>query len=135
MGRIKLKGKPKVRPSSGSPNSCPQCESEVKSGKLRKGRDVTIQYDVHFGDEIIIEKSCESGECVPWENGETVEIKHMWKTTGTYKLTARVMDVYGALSEWSEPLSITMPRNKEVNLKFLNFFGNYPFLYQLFQQS
>ena len=90
------------------------------------------ELEIDFGDEIIIERSCDSGECVPWKNGETVEIKHMWKRTGTYELTARVMDVYGELSEWSDPLSISMPKNKPyINTPFIRFLENHPHLFSI----
>ena len=93
------------------------------------------ELEIDFGDEIIIERSCDSGECVPWKNGETVEIKHMWKRTGTYELTARVMDVYGELSEWSDPLSVSMPKNKPyINTPFLQFLENHPHMFPLLRQ-
>ena len=93
------------------------------------------ELEIDFGDEIIIEKSCDSGECVPWKNGETVEIKHMWKSTGTYELTARVMDTYGELSEWSDPLSVRMPKNKPyLNTPFLRFLENHPYIFPLLRQ-
>jgi len=90
--------------------------------------------EIDFGDEIIIERSCDSGECVPWKNGETVEIKHMWKRTGAYELTARVMDVYGELSDWSDPLSVSMPRNRAMQAPFLQFLRQHPILFQLLQR-
>ncbi|ENO12471.1 Rhodanese-related sulfurtransferase [Thermoplasmatales archaeon SCGC AB-539-C06] len=93
------------------------------------------ELEIDFGDEIIIEKSCDSGECVPWKNGETVEIRHMWKSTGTYELTARVMDTYGELSEWSDPLSVRMPKNKPyLNTPFLRFLENHPYIFPLLRQ-
>jgi hypothetical protein len=92
------------------------------------------ELEIDFGDEIVIEKSCDSGECVPWDNGETVEIKHMWKITGTYEITARVMDVYGEWSEWSDPLSVSMPKNKAINSPFLRFLEQHPHMFPLLQQ-
>jgi len=73
------------------------------------------ELEVDFGDEIIVEK-CDSGACTPWKNGETIEIKYMWKKAGNYNVTARVMDVYGEWSEWSDPLIVSMLKNKRENL-------------------
>ena len=65
--------------------------------------------------------------------GETViENFHLIsKNTGSYGITARVEDVSGEWSEWSDPLSVTMPRNRAINTPFQWFLQQHPILYQL----
>jgi hypothetical protein len=91
------------------------------------------ELEIDFGDEIITEK-CSGGDCHPWDNGETILIEHSWKNSGSYDLKARVMDVYGAWSNWSEPLHVTMPISKSINSLFLRIFEQYSNILTLLQQ-
>jgi len=78
--------------------------------------DALWELEIDFGNEIITVKSCDHGECKPWNNGETIPIEHIWKESGNYDIKAKVMDAYGEWSEWSEPYTVTMPRFKTNNL-------------------
>ena len=90
--------------------------------------DYLLELEIDFGDGIIVERcGCDT----PWENGETIEIEHRWEKSDTYEITGRVMDVYGEWSNWSDPLVVSMPKNKPyINTPFLqfleNFFEKYP---------
>lgn len=46
---------------------------------------------------------------MPWESGKVINISHVWNETGDYSITARVQDVNGDWSEWSDPFEVTMP--------------------------
>ena len=48
----------------------------------------------------------------PYESGVTVATQKSWDLKGTYSVTVKAKDVYGNESAWSEPLSVTMPRNQ-----------------------
>lgn len=58
-----------------------------------------------------------SGYCMysnwigPYESGETINTSHAWGYRGSYSIQVRAKDVYGAISEWSDPLSVSMPVN------------------------
>lgn len=80
--------------------------------------DYLSKLEIDFGDGIIVE---ECGCSRPWENGEILQVENMWKKTGTYEIKGRVMDVHGEWSNWSDPLPVTIPRNKMIynNLKDL----------------
>jgi hypothetical protein len=47
--------------------------------------------------------------------GFYVTSSYSWAESGTYEVRVKAMDQYGAESEWSDPLVITMPKNKSIN--------------------
>jgi hypothetical protein len=56
--------------------------------------------------------------------------KHLWNK-GNYEIKVKAKDSHDAESEWSDPLSISMPKNKAININslFLRFLENYPNLF------
>jgi penicillin V acylase-like amidase (Ntn superfamily) len=44
-----------------------------------------------------------------------VSATHSWTKRGTYEVCVKAMDQYGAESEWSDPLIVSMPKNKAIN--------------------
>ncbi|MDH7517496.1 MAG: PKD domain-containing protein [Candidatus Thermoplasmatota archaeon] len=62
-----------------------------------------------------------SGWLGPYVAGATANASHKWTTKGTYNVKAKAKDVYGAESEWSEALSVSMPRRYAV-FRFLERF-------------
>lgn len=49
----------------------------------------------------------------PFDSGETVYTSHIWYEPGTYAVKVIAKDPSGAFSEWSDPLSIVMPKNQQ----------------------
>ena len=47
----------------------------------------------------------------PFASGTTANAQHSWTTKGTYSIRVKAKDAYGAESNWSDPLAVTMPRN------------------------
>jgi VCBS repeat-containing protein len=45
----------------------------------------------------------------PYDSGQLTQAKHTWTKKGDYGIKVKAKDSYGAESNWSEPLSITMP--------------------------
>jgi len=66
------------------------------------GRDPQFQYIEYFSDWL--------GR---YDSGETIYTSNIWNYAGRYEVKVRAKDIYGALSEWSDPLSISMPVNLE----------------------
>ena len=94
------------------------------------GDEIYFYWD--FGD------GSNSGWLGPYSSGATVSTSHTWDEKGDYEIKVRSKDPRGALSEWSDPLPITMPRVKVVNplfdlLELL--FERFPFLELWFQHS
>jgi len=77
--------------------------------------DLLLRIEIDFGDGIT--EICGGCTTRPWQSGEIVTVDHRWSKTDTYAVSARVQDEHGAWSDWSEPLSVTMP-------KFKNFDNN-----------
>jgi len=44
----------------------------------------------------------------PYESGETVQAVHTWISQGTYDIKVKAKDTDDAISDWSEPLTITI---------------------------
>jgi len=56
-----------------------------------------------------------SGWIGPYTSGNTISVTNTWFTEGTYEIKVKAKDIHGTQSDWSEPLSVTMPRSKAVN--------------------
>jgi hypothetical protein len=50
-----------------------------------------------------------SGWLGPFNSGSTASATKTWTVKGTYNITVVAKDVHGMLSEWSDPLPVTMP--------------------------
>ena len=74
--------------------------------------------EVDFGEGVEPE-DCGCGKS--WRNGTVVRVSHQWKDVDNYGITARVQDGHGEWSEWSDPLIVSMPKNKEIFDLFILF--------------
>jgi len=54
-------------------------------------------------------------------SGTEITLSHTWDEKGNYEIKLKAKDIHGVQSEWSDPLSITMTKNKVINLPFLQF--------------
>ena len=71
----------------------------------------------------------------PYNSGETVEAGHIWTDNGTYEIILKAKDDYSLESEWSDPLSVSMPRNKPyINTPLLQFLEQLMERFPLFAQ-
>jgi len=65
----------------------------------------------------------------PYASGVDTNITHTYANQGTYTIEAKAKDIYDAESGWGS-LTVTMPRNRVMLLRFLN---NLPQLIHIFQ--
>ena len=94
-----------------------------------------VYYKWDWGDEI-------SGWDGPYNSGDPVTASHIWSNQGTYAVKVKAKDdpngdgdlSDGTESVWSDPLSVSMPKNKTTNRPLLDFLENYPYLFQLLHQ-
>lgn len=89
-----------------------------------------IWYWFDWGDGI------NSGWVGPYASGATLNASHIWSVKGTYSIKVKAKDVFYAESDWSDPLEVTMPKNKAINnLLFLQrFFQCFPFMGKILNQ-
>jgi parallel beta-helix repeat protein len=67
-----------------------------------------------------------------YKSGETASASHTWENKGTYSIYVKASDLYGFESEWSDPLSVSMPRGKILpNQLFLQFLQNHPHMFPI----
>ena len=69
----------------------------------------------------------------PYNSGETATASHIWDSQGTYEIKVKVKDAYDEESPWSDPLSVTMPKNKTNMLSSLikRFFNQHPYIFPI----
>jgi C1A family cysteine protease len=56
----------------------------------------------------------DSGWIGPYESNEIVNISHIWIEKGNYEVKTKVKDIHELESEWSKPISISMPMNNKL---------------------
>ena len=65
----------------------------------------------------------------PYQSEEEYSANHIFSEDGTYMIKVKAKDTYDEESEWSEPLQIRMSRNKAINIPFLLFLENHPYMF------
>ncbi len=68
-----------------------------------------IYYKFNWGDETT------STWLGPYSSGTTATASHSWSELGSYDIKVQAKDVHGALSNWSQPLNITIVLNDAPN--------------------
>jgi hypothetical protein len=71
-----------------------------------------------------------SGWIGPFDSGVETSASHIWNEKGNYEIKVKAKDIYGVESEWSDPLSISMPKNKIIN-PFERFLENHPHMFPM----
>jgi len=54
----------------------------------------------------------------PYDSGKTCNASYIWDEKGTYEIKVKAKNVDGAESYWSDPLLITLPRDKSFSFNF-----------------
>jgi hypothetical protein len=106
------------------------------SGRIRETYTYTVLLTSPDPDEIMFNLEVDFGEgslyyncgCGrSWRNGTMLNISYRWTDRGNYKVAARVQDGSGAWSEWSDPLVVSMPKNKVIHTQF-------PWLFEIYSR-
>lgn len=69
----------------------------------------------------------------PFESGETCEVTHVWEQRGSYPVSVQARDDNGKLSEWSEPLPTSMPKDRLFFHPFFEFFKQHFNVFSFFE--
>ena len=85
-----------------------------------------IRYYIDWGDD------SNSSWLGPYTSGEIVCKHHAWTKKGIYQIKVKAKDIFDAESDWSDPLSVTMPRSRAtISSLFLKFLERFPLLEKL----
>jgi len=75
-----------------------------------------------------------SGWIGPYNSGEVCEASHSWTEKGNYNIIVKTKDIYDYESEWSNPLTLSMPKNKATTTHIMRFKQNNPYIFRILQQ-
>jgi hypothetical protein len=79
-----------------------------------EGNDIYYRWD--WGDGVV------SQWFGPYNSGQECEAKHTFNTQGSYEIRVISKDTNGRLSDWSDPFTISMPKNRQSNFEsFIDF--------------
>jgi len=56
----------------------------------------------------------DSGWIGPSNSDEVISESYSWSSTGNYDIRVKAKDIHGSESEWSDPSSVSMPKNKSI---------------------
>jgi len=110
-------GDPTLKIASDSqPPLKPESPVGPTTGQIREDQTYTavttdpegnnIYYLFDWGDDTI------SPWLGPFDSGDECEASHSWDSRGNYEIKVKARDTNGKISEWSDPLPISMPKAK-----------------------
>ncbi len=117
----------------------PDTPSGPTSGGIRQTYNYTTKAVDPKGDQIKYGWDWNS-DMIPDEwTGEynsdvSVTTSHSWPDKGTYEIRVKARNGYGLESVWSDPLPVSMPRNKLINRPFLQFLQDHPNMFPILQR-
>jgi len=103
---------PEAPSISGPTNGKPEIDYEFDFYNCTDPENDEMTYYVEWGDGEINEGTIESGE--------DFTLSHNWNENGEYEIKAKLIDLYGAESNWSK-IQINIPRNRFIKYNiFIN---------------
>ena len=118
---------PRVTTAGGTnyPPNKPSTPSGTTSGRPGNSYQYSSDATDPEGNDIYYNFSWDdgtySGWLGPYISGDTVNTFHTWTKRGSYNIKVKAKDEHGAESVWSDPLPISMPKNKQ-SINFLQQF-------------
>ena len=67
----------------------------------------------------------------PYNSGDSICVSHIWNVRGSYAVKVKAKDSHGLEGIWSDPLPISMPKNKAIDHPFLRFLENHPNMFPI----
>jgi hypothetical protein len=87
-----------------------------------------IYYLFDWGD------NTNSGWKGPYNSGQTAQESHSWSSLGSFSVKVKTKDMDGIESVWSDPLSVSMPKNKSFSMQIYTYLENYQVINKLLQR-
>jgi hypothetical protein len=102
-----------IKSDNRSPNKSNKPSGQTK-GKIGQNYMFITNTTDPEADQLYYNWSWGDGTYSGWrgiyDSGEIVNMSHSWAEKGSYSIKVKAKDVSGAESEWSEPLSVRMPK-------------------------
>jgi len=130
-----------------NPPNKPSTPSGSTSGKTGNSYSYSTYTTDPNGDKVYYlfdwDDSMDSEWIGPYNSGQIASISHIWTTQGSYSIKVKAKDdpngdgdlSDGTESPWSDPLEISMPKNKPyINMPFIDFLENHPHLFPHLRQ-
>lgn len=109
--------------------------SGPSSGRVGSSYTYTASTTDDDGDQIYYWFEWGDGTNTGWigsfNSGQSASESHIWSAQGTFSIKVKTKDSNDAESVWSDPLPVSMPKNKSMAY-FLEFISQFPRLSQLF---
>ena len=72
----------------------------------------------------------------PYYSNEPCTASHIWIEQGDYEIKVKAKNIFDIESDWSEPLTITIPKSKEINIQLIlsRFFQRFPMFEKILNQ-
>ena len=115
----------------------PEAPDGPTSGKINEEHIYTASTTDPDGDQLYYlfdwGDGTKSSWLGPYPSGQTAEANHKWEEKGDYEIKVKAKDEHGVQSEWSDPLQISMPKTKAINMDplFLRFLENHPRMFPM----
>ena len=115
----------------------PLTPSGPSNGKLMKQYNYTTSTIDPDDDDIYYQFDWGDGQHSIWlgpkSSGTSITASYTWSSQDTYEIRVIAKDVHGKISDWSDPLIVTMPRNRAININFFiqEFLDDHPNILQI----
>ena len=109
---VNIEGRPDKPSTPSGPVSGKIGEEYTYSSNTTDPDGDQIYYLFSWGD------GTDSGWLGAFDSGEVCEASHIWEKKGNYEIKTKAKDINGLVSDWSDPLAVSMPFNKAFNFNF-----------------
>jgi hypothetical protein len=127
------------QPEQNHPPEIPKRPSGPSTGRVKNEYSYSVSTTDPDDNRILYlfdwDDGTDSGWLGPYESGEECHSSHSWISQGAYNIRVKAKDVYNAESEWSDPLSVSMPKTRQYLFSwFYYFLENHPYMFPLIRQ-
>jgi hypothetical protein len=116
----------KPNPPQGPKNGNVDIEYNYNATTIDPEED-NIYYYFEWGD------GTDSGWLGPYASGKICTSSHSWSKRGSYQIRVKARDEHGSVSAWSDPLQISMPKNKSIQSFMQLFLDTHPNIYKIIE--
>jgi hypothetical protein len=97
---------------------------DINSDKVKYGWDWN-------GDSVVDVWDDNNGNY--YSSGTTISTSHSWNNQDSYSIKVKAEDINGGQSDWSDPLTVTIPKKRFFNVQIDTFLMDFPTLFLIFQ--